>query len=310
MHRLTLRGLACLFLCIALPLAAMTSGCAEASSPTESGIAWLMELYGYKPPEEAIHAMRESFQPQAFDCGLAQVTLQEVLYDGVWLYTSATVTPTDPETTLILPDGAGIDDLVAGGYGENLRSDPRSYRAAALEDGKELLLVRVYPLEFNQAGYYYTDLRQDAGDQSTLLGAAPLGGLEEALTLHLSIQLESIDPSTGKVLSTSNLEFPIDIRRIGAINRREYQTDREDVPFRSLHLIQTPLTVYALPEGDLRNDKAFSLLDMDFTPVQRDMLDGGYTYVLADLPEKLHVQLGLPDEGTGGSIVLFESTPL
>ena len=303
-----LRKLACIILSIVLPFIPLISGYTESSLPVDSGIAWLMELYKYDFPDGIAHAMRSSFRPQAFDCGPAQVALQEVLYDGIWLYTSATVTPTNPEKTLIMPRGAGIDCLVAGGYGENLRNDPRSFLEAALQDQKQLLLVSINPLEFDNLPCYFVDHRQDNGDQSTLFSGAPLAGMEEALTIHLSIQLELIDPSTGITTHTDAYAFPVAIRRVGPVSKRDYQSDQEDFPFHSLSLIQTPLTVYSfpeVPEGEMESSYEFSLLDADLIPIPRGRVPEGYAWVLPELPEKLNVQIETRDARDPGAMAFF-----
>ena len=181
------------------------------------------------------------------------MTLQEVLYDGIWLYTSAIVTPTDPATTLIMPASADIQDFVYGGYNENLRIDPRRFIEAALQDQKDLQRVSVYPVEFDQLSYYFLDHRQDAGDQSTVFSGAPLGGMEETLSAHLSVRLDLFDPLSSTFTHTDIYEFPITIQRIGSIDQRDYSTDHASFPFHSLSLIQTPLTVYAFPEGKMES---------------------------------------------------------
>jgi len=284
------------------------SGYTESSLPVDSGITWLMKLYKYDFPDGIAHAMRSSFRPQAFDCGPAQITLQEVLYDGVWLYTSATVTPTNPEKTLIVPRSAGLDDFVAGGYGENLRNDPRSFLEAALQDQKQLLSVSIYPLEYNKLPYYFTDHRQDNGDQSTLFSGAPLAGMEEALTIHLSIQLELFDPSTGITTHTDDYVFPIAIQRVGPVSKRDYQAGHEDFPFHSLSLIQAPLTVYSFPEGsegEMEISYHLSLLDADLIPIPRGRVPGEYSWFLSELPEELNVQIEARYADTPGKIVPF-----
>ena len=302
------RKLACIILSIVLPFVPLISGYTESSLPVDSALAWLMDLYGYNFPDGIAHAMRSSFHPQAFDCGPAQITLQEVLYDGVWLYTSATVTPTNPEKTLIVPRSAGLDDFVAGGYGENLRNDPRSFLEAALQDQKQLLWVSIYPVEYEKAPLYFTDHRQDDGDQSTLFSGAPLAGMEEALTIHLSIQLELIDPSTGITTHTEAYAFPVAIQRVGPVSKRDYQADQEDFRFRSISLIQTPLTVYSFPEvseGKMEICYHFSLFDADLIPIPRGRVAEGFAWILQELPEKLNVQIESCDGQALGIIVPF-----
>ncbi len=306
-----MRRIACFILSIIINLGGLQFSRGESILPTDSNIAWLMGLYSFDLPDSVIKAMQASFRPQTFDCGSVQVTLQEVLYDGVWLYTSAFVTPTDPETTLIMPGSANMGDFVAGGYQENLRSDQRSFQVAAMQDKKDLIIVYILPVEFEQAAYFFLDHRQDAGNQSTVFSGAPVGWMDEALTIHLSIRLELVDPSTGTYMPIDTYEFPADVQRVGPINSREYYTDQEALPFDFLSLIQTPLSVYAFPTWKsevAESSYRFTLLDNDFIRVTRGAPPDSNTYILLELPDELNVLINMHDERTQEIMVPFSAT--
>ncbi len=303
-----MRRIACFILSIIINLVGLQCSRGESILPTDSNIAWLMGLYSFDLPDGVINAMQASFRPQAFDCESVQVTLQEVLYDGVWLYTSAFVTPTDPETALIMPGSASMSDFVAGGYQENLRSDRRSFQVAAMQDKKDLIIVYILPMEFEQAPYFFLDHRQDVGNQSTVFSGAPVGWMDEALTIHLSIRLELVDPSTGTYTPIDTYEFPVDVQRVGPINSREYHTDQKDLPFDFLSLIQTPLSVYAFPiwkSEVAESSYRFTLLDNDFVRVTRGAPPDSNTYSLLELPDELNILINIQDERTRGKMVPF-----
>ena len=223
-----MKKIACFTLGIVLCLVALPYCCSESGWPADSGLVWLGKLYNYGWSDSDIDEMQASFHRQTFDCGSVQVALNEVLYDGAWLYTSAVVTPTDPETTLIMPGGTGLDCLVAGGYQENLRDDSRTFQAAAIEDQKELILVHINPVEFDdQPEPYFTDHRQDAGDQSTMFSGAPVGWMGEEVTIHLSIRISLVDPLTGESTHIDTYEFPVEVHRVGSMSNLVVETIEE-----------------------------------------------------------------------------------
>ena len=212
-----MRKAACFIMSILFIIGSVQCGYAESMTQTDSALAWLMELYEYDLPDSITDDMRAFFTPLEFDCGTVQVTLDEVLYDGEYLYTSARVMPVDSTTTLIMPASALVEDFVAGGYHENLRSDPRSFMEAAVQDQKTLLMVEVHPVEFDRAEYYFLDHRQDAGDQTTVFSGASVGWIGEAPTIHLLITVTPYDPSADTIMEMVSFEFPVEIQRVGTI---------------------------------------------------------------------------------------------
>ena len=304
-----MRKVLCFIISIMLILMALPYGLGESVSSTDSSIAWLMKLYGFDLSNNVIETMQESIHPQTFDCGSVKVTLQEVLYDGIWLYASATVMPVNPEVTLIMPGSATIGDFVSGGYQENLRDDNRTFQEAALQDEKELLCIYVHPVELEQAEYFFLDHRQDAGNQSTLFSGAPINGTESTLTINLSIRLDAVDLSSETYTQIGIYEFPVDVQRIGSVNSRTYRSTRDDTPLDLISLVQTPLSAYAFPEwksGDNEGDYEFILLDEQSNPISRGAPPDGNTFCLPSLPNALSILIR-DNETAQEEIVLFSA---
>lgn len=278
-------------LCI-LPL---SRSCCEVVKVDDSDIAWLMELYGYSLPATVIQTMHASFAPQIFPCGDVQITLTEILYDGIWLYTAATAVPTHPETTLIMPGSAELNDFIAGGYGEDLREDSRSFEQAAIQDGKDIIRVFLYPTEFYDASYYYLDHRQDVGSQSTLLGGAPGNWMDENMTIHLYIQLDHIDVAENKSRLPEIYEFPVEIKRLGSVESKIFRSVQDDdTPVTLVELVQTPLTVYANIQWKnkiYRDNAQYTLLNNSLEPFERGAPPDGNTYSMAKLPQEIYIKL-------------------
>ena len=59
---------------------------------------------------------------------MAEVHLTEVLYNGCWMYTAATIQLVNPEDTLFMPGSADINER----YAAVLRKDGERYGALLL----------------------------------------------------------------------------------------------------------------------------------------------------------------------------------
>lgn len=149
----------------------------KGSQASVSYIAQYMKLYGYQLKESVIKQSQIQFEPNEVCCGDVAVKFDEVLYDGQWLFTAATVRPNDASRILVLPGGAEFSDRVSGFNGENQNGDHRSFRTAAQEDQKQLLCVYVYIKEFDQLSAYFLDSFQEKGS-SVLLSGAQFAGAQ------------------------------------------------------------------------------------------------------------------------------------
>ena len=159
-----------IFLAIILAIGMQTAR-ANADEAFESGIGWYLDIVGYELPEQVLSRLSLEQGTQTFSIGEVKVTLREILYDGYWIYTSASVMPSSPDGGVIMPGSASFGDLVRGGYGETARSDERTFLEAAQQEGKRLLCVYVYPREFDELSFYFLDHRQDAGGETELQDA-------------------------------------------------------------------------------------------------------------------------------------------
>lgn len=70
--------------------------------------------------ENVIHHMK-NFLPVQINCNMAEVHLTEVLYNGCWMYTAATIQLVNLEDTLFMPGSADIK--VCGSPAERRRKD-------------------------------------------------------------------------------------------------------------------------------------------------------------------------------------------
>ncbi len=257
----------------------------------ESSLSWLMSLYGYTLSQDITAFAQSNFQPFTVDAEGVTVTIQEILYDGAWMFTSATAQPSDD--VILVPLEADVNDSLAGGYGENLREDSRTFLEAAQEEQKDLLYVSVMPAEYEQSDFYFLDHRQDAGLQSTLFSGAPVTLSEEENTIHIAIETTLVSQSTGEILSESHQEYPITIQRLATRDTKEYLPSAEDAPFEKIVLVQTDLATYVYPTWQGVSDDAtpeYALTDAEGNQVQSGLPQDAGTYSFDTLPDTLYVK--------------------
>ena len=197
---------------IVLGLFSATSLAAESSIHDKSYLARYMGLYGYKIPGNIVGRIQMDFTPQEADCGQIHVKFQEILYDGQWLYATASISPQEPETVLIIPGDAECGDPVAGYYDEKVRVDDRSFKAVAKDEGKQLLAVYAYIKEFDNKGAYFMDHFQEANDTSILMSGAQLAGGNSSVDVTWTIQIYDVDLKTGKHSFLNEYLFPITVQ--------------------------------------------------------------------------------------------------
>lgn len=281
--------------CIVFFIVISPNAICESSSEASNDIAWLMQLYGYTLTDDILNIMHLSFSPQEFDCGDIKVVLSEILYDGIWIYTAAQVTPTNPDNILVMPASADLSDFVCGGYLENLRDDSRSFIEAAEQDGKDIICVSLYPSEFDNVPFYFLDHRQDAGDQSTLFSGAPGEWKNETLSLHVRVELLYIPITSHGDLQQITYEFPVEVRRSGELCSQSYQSlSSGSLPFMKFTLIQTALNVYVYPEWVseyAKNTYEYILLDQNGIPMKSGIPSDNSTYLMSTLPDQIDISL-------------------
>ncbi|MDO4836940.1 MAG: hypothetical protein Q4B32_00970 [Clostridia bacterium] len=268
--------------------------CCYASSQdvtSESSLSWLMELYGFTMPQDVTTFAQTNFQPLTIETDGIVVSVQEILYDGVWLFTSATAQPSSDDV-IIVPFEAEVNDPIAGGYGENLREDSRTFLEAAQEEQKNLLLVSVMPAEYEQADFYFLDHRQDAGSQSTLFSGAPVALQGDDLTIHIAVETTLISYSTGETLSEARHEYSVTIKSLSTYNEKEYLPATDDAPVEKLVLVQTDLATYVYPSWKESQAEAlpeYVLTDAEGNPYPSGIPQDANSYSFDVLPDTVYV---------------------
>lgn len=123
--------------------------------------------------------------------------LEELLYDGQMMYTSASACPKDSIEVLVLPRGAEAGDPVSGYYFSDDTKDKSSYRTVAADTNKKGIAVYAYIKEFDQIGLHFLDNFMDA-EKTVVLSGASIAGGKKAVSATWSIQLYEVNRDTWK----------------------------------------------------------------------------------------------------------------
>lgn len=212
----------------------------------ESMIARYMESYnGFHIPSSIINEMKASFPELTVEYDGISVHINELIYDGIWMYTAAAVSPINGNETLILPGSASVEDLVCGMNGEDERNDQRTFIEAAKEDQKQLLAVYVYPKEFDEVGSYFLDHFQLANNISILLSGANVSSLGKNISITWIVEIYRVDLNTGKYLLSSRLESDPEKIEERALYDLTYEVSNEtNTLFHTVHFLYNKLNCY------------------------------------------------------------------
>lgn len=252
--------LALLFLMsiVALAGSSLAEGNSNPDSCQEFSVFSLLQDFGdvSTVQDELQSKMDSMFKPFTIDCGDVQATVKQLLYDGMWMFTAVNISPTNPDTVLVIPGSAELDDPIAGIHNENARNDERSFIDAACEDGKRLLSVYVYPKEFDESGEYMMDYRQQPGNDSLFLCCAYIAS-EAPINITWSAQVYEIDLDTMNSTMLANVES--ECQEVSPLEEAvfyEYQlTSGTEAPFDKLTMMKTALATYVLPQWDKPEDQ-------------------------------------------------------
>lgn len=200
--------------------------------------------------KEAIACLNTPMEPVVVETDDVQVTLREIVYDGIWLYTAADIASLS-EDVLVMPGAAEITSPCCGVNGEKVSTDERSFKDAALEDQKRLLAVYVYPKEFDELGEYFTDYRQMSITASTCLSGACVNGGNAETALTWSVQVYEVDLTDGRYTLLSALESKAQqVLPLMPVETREYVPAEENATFDSVLVMKTGIATYVQPMLD------------------------------------------------------------
>lgn len=274
-----------------------------AANAQEDQVTILSMLNDYGNTESITGAVMEraALGPVMADCGDVHISITEMLYDGIWMYTAAKIQATDPNKVLIMPGAAEVSDPVGGVNGEIINGEKRSYLEVARAEGKKLLAVYVYPKEFDGLGEYLLDYRQLADNCTAFFSSAAVEAGNEPTTLTWSVQVYEVDlDTTGYTLQTMMESEPQTVFPLEEISYQKYllENDAETLCDEIL-LAKSAVTTYMLPQWTNEDDKYFNYLTMlteEGKAVEHGIGPDMRAVSISDFPESFLIEINGDDQ--------------
>lgn len=271
----------------------------EQLSPTNknSSILDLLNEYGghAQIDDSSLTSIACSYQPMQIEHNDIEVEINELLYDGVWLYTSADVSASVPNSSIVMPGSADPSSMIQKATSIPLSSKETTYLASAIQNDKQLLAVYVYPKEFDSMGLYFLDHYQGE-DKATVLSGAKINSGKQERTITWSIQVYEVDKSNLKYKLLYELNSaPQQIQPFCTPSMQLYSLDVPgDFPFKYFSLIQTDLATYIFPEWlspQAEHDTRVELLTKEGTAIPRGLAPDVDAYHITGFPDEFLIEL-------------------
>ena len=189
------------------------------------------------------------------------------------------------------------EEPVVGYYIEGPCNDKRSFAQVAQQEHKQLIAVYAYPQEFDALGLYFLDALQETPNQFILFSGAQLAGGEKPVTITWSIQIYDVNLYNGKYDLHGTYQFPLPLQPLGPYKERIYHVLRakDEVPFESVKLVQTPLATYLLVDWNSEKYFFVELIDESGQPLEPKGSISMNSYAMEDLPDRIYLSVSDPD---------------
>lgn len=293
-------------LCLALTL---TMGShAEEAAPAFT-LNDFTALYGYEFPPLADQAKAVDEANPTLTVSGVQVTLKQLVYDGVWVLTTAAATPENPQEVVIMPGSANPRDRYAGMNEEARRTETRSFLELAKQENRRLLAVYVYPKEFDEQSAYFIDHLQDSDDRSLLVAGCDFGMPSETpLSLHWMVQVYEVDVATQAYTLLEEKLLPLTLQPMPS-TATAYATAGGSAPLTGCTLLRTALTTYVFPQWkDGTDPYAYGITPLDDAgnPYDIELPWATNSYAIAAAPTTLTLQVENFEDGSLSTVTLTQ----
>ena len=265
---------------------------AESEMP-HSPVQEILSAYG-SADDQSIQAMDthyESTKPVHMDCEGLDISIEEVLYDGVWAYSTVYVQPQKGQSITVVPGGADLSDEIAiSTDGESL-----SFLDLAEQNENRLLAVYCYPKEFDSQGLYFMDHVEDVNGAFYLVSGCEIPLQEDTNPLTMMLEVYEVDPNTLHYERAAQKELsPETYSPFSPVKKYEYHTVEDSDLFETVTLLKTGITSYLYVNWKNEDDAE----TMDAVPLTENMelIPAGYSLdahavYLEEIPEVLNIQI-------------------
>lgn len=159
-----------------------------------SVVSAYLAMYGEEPlTQEEIVTLQTEKQPAPVEDELVTVSFSEVYLTGDMVVTVALAKAKEGANVVVMPGSASMGDPVAGGNGEQVTDDPRSFAQVAQEEGKRLIAVYAYPMEYEEIGTYGLDHLMQPDGVCALIGMAYFEEPVESFPFTWLVEVYEVD---------------------------------------------------------------------------------------------------------------------
>ncbi len=266
-------------------------------------------VYGYELPASTTATSLSEEVTTPLTVAGVQVTLGQVVYDGVWVLTSAVAIPENPREVVLMPGSSSVGDKYAGMYDEGVRPETGSFLDVAKQQNKRLLAVYAYPKEFDEQDAYFMDHLQDSGDRSLLVAGCDFGMPSETpLSLHWMVQVYEVDVATQAYTLLEEKLLPLTLQPMPS-TATAYATAGGSTPLTGCTLLRTALTTYVFPQWkDGTDPYAYGITPLDDAgnPYDIELPWATNSYAIATPPTTLTLQVENFEAGSLSTVPLTQ----
>ena len=287
-RRITLFSLA---LTLLFQIGCMQNSAAEMTEEL-SPVQQILSEYGYAD-DHTIQALNDHYQqsvPLEYSNKDIISQMQELLYDGVWLYSTTKVSSQVDAYVLLLPAGADFSDQVQNTDDE----ESGSYLELAKAKGCQLLAVYGYPEQFDQQGEYFLDYICSEDGAYYLISGCRFDYDNKPLSITPTLQVYNVNLDTLQYELIGYITSEVDnITPFTNIQEYHYEVSDNDV-IKGVMLKKTGITTYVIIDWKNQND----MYSRNWHALQMDGSDWPNGYALdvtavymEEIPEQFQVQI-------------------
>lgn len=260
-----------------------------------SPVQQILSQYGYAD-DHTIQALNDHYKqsvPLEYSDKNIISQVQELLYDGVWLYSTTKVSSQVDANVLILPAGADFSDQVQNADDE----DSGSYLELAKAKSSQLLAVYGYPEQFDQQGEYFLDyIPSDNGSYYLISGCRfdYDDHDKKSLSMTPSLQIYNVNLDTLRYELAGYITCNVDnITPFTNIQEYYYDVSDNDV-VKGVILKKTGITTYVVIEWENQKDvhlRNWHALQMDGSDWPNGYALDVTSLYCEEIPEQFQIQI-------------------
>lgn len=226
------------------------------------------------------------WEPIKITYGPIQISINEVLYDGYWMFTAANVMSMN-ESIIIMPGASYPTDFY--------KNTDDTYLNVAERNNRYLTAVYVYPAYFDQLGSYFLDSIDHGDSGVTCLSGANWISDRKAVDVLWTVEIYSVDLISLKYSLLERIERNSTVCQIS--EKKEYiyniaSDNNKNIGF--MKLIDTGLSSYVEFLGDsidTANFYSIILEDEEGNAYKRGAPPALNSFIISETPKKILLRL-------------------